>query len=49
MSVRSIIIASFLAAGACAARGGRVRAERLSAARRREIARAAALARWRRG
>ena len=32
-----------------AARGGRVRAERLSPARRREIARAAALARWRRG
>ena len=32
-----------------AARGGTVRAERLSAARRREIARAAALARWRRG
>ena len=32
-----------------AARGGRVRAERLSATRRREIARAAAHARWRRG
>jgi len=32
-----------------AARGGRVRAERLTAARRREIARAAAHARWRRG
>jgi hypothetical protein len=31
-----------------AARGGRARAERLSAARRREIARAAAHARWRR-
>ncbi|HKB13980.1 MAG TPA: hypothetical protein VKD69_25120 [Vicinamibacterales bacterium] len=30
-----------------AARGGRARAERLSAARRREIARAAANARWR--
>jgi hypothetical protein len=31
-----------------ASRGGRARAERLSAARRREIARAAAEARWRR-
>jgi len=31
-----------------AARGGRARAERLTATRRREIARAAALARWRR-
>jgi hypothetical protein len=31
-----------------AARGGRARAERLSATRRREIARAAAHARWRR-
>jgi hypothetical protein len=29
-------------------KGGRVRAERLSAGRRREIARAAAVARWRR-
>jgi hypothetical protein len=32
-----------------ASRGGRARAERLSASRRREIARAAAHARWRRG
>ncbi len=32
-----------------AAQGGRVRAERLSASRRREIAAAAARARWRRG
>jgi hypothetical protein len=31
-----------------AAKGGRARAQRLSSARRREIARAAASARWRR-